>query len=72
MAKKSTDSKAKIGGVKKTHPAHPPDLDLHEDGAPIEKFRGERTPMAEHTGDPGSLEEETLDRDAPYNQTYGR
>lgn len=42
-----------------------------KEGAPIEKFRGERTWLAEHTGEAGSLDEETLDRDAPYNQTYG-
>ncbi|MDB5347680.1 MAG: hypothetical protein JWP89_6057 [Schlesneria sp.] len=71
MAKKSTASKATTGSAKKPRPAKT-DLDAHEEGAPIEKFRGERKPMAEHTGDPGSLEEETLDRDAPYNQTYGR
>ena len=40
-------------------------------GAPIEHFRGERT-TGKHTGDAGSVDEETLDRDAPYNQTYGR
>jgi hypothetical protein len=41
-----------------------------EGGAPIEHYRGERT-RGTHTGDPGSLNDETLDRDAPYNKTYG-
>jgi hypothetical protein len=40
-------------------------------GAPMEHFRGERN-RGERTGDAGSLDEETLDRDAPYNRTYGR
>jgi hypothetical protein len=39
--------------------------------APIEHYRGERT-RAGQTGPQGSLEEETLDREAPYNKTYGR
>jgi hypothetical protein len=37
----------------------------------IEHYRGERT-RGKHTGEAGSLEDETLDRDAPYNRTYGR
>jgi len=37
----------------------------------MEHFRGERN-RGERTGDAGSLDEETLDRDAPYNHTYGR
>jgi hypothetical protein len=45
--------------------------DPSDQGALIEHFRGERT-RGEHTGEPGSLEDETLDRDAPYNRTYGR
>jgi hypothetical protein len=72
MAKKSTAPKTSTGSAKKPRPAKTPDLDVHGEGAPIEKFRGERNPMPEHTGAPGSLDEETLDRDAPYNQTYGR
>jgi hypothetical protein len=40
-------------------------------GALMEHFRGERN-RGERTGDAGSLDEETLDRDAPYNHTYGR
>ncbi len=71
MAKKSTASKTTAGPAKKPHSANKPDVDAHEEGAPVEKFRGERTRMIEHTGDAGSLEEETLDSDAPYNQTYG-
>jgi hypothetical protein len=39
-------------------------------GAPIEHYHGEPN-RGKKTGDPGSLEEETLDRDAPYNKTYG-
>ena len=45
--------------------------EISDRGAPIEHFRGERN-RGQHTGDAGSLEEETLDRDAPYNRTYGR
>ena len=37
-------------------------------GAPIEHYHGEPN-RGKKTGDPGSLEEETLDRDAPYNKT---
>lgn len=40
-------------------------------GAPIEHYRGEPD-RGLRTGNPGSLEEETLDADAPYNRTYGR
>lgn len=39
-------------------------------GVLMEHFRGERS--RERTGEAGSLDEETLDRDAPYNRTYGR
>ncbi len=39
-------------------------------GAPVEHYHVE--PTGKTTGDPGSLDEETLDRDAPYNKTYGR
>jgi hypothetical protein len=39
-------------------------------GAPIEKYRGEITDGS-RVGDPGDLEEETLDRDAPFNKSYG-
>jgi hypothetical protein len=45
--------------------------DVSDQGAPIEHFRGERN-RGQHTGDAGSLDEETLDRAAPYNRTYGR
>jgi hypothetical protein len=38
---------------------------------PREHYRGERSPGIP-VAEPGSLEEETLDRDAPYNRTYGR
>ena len=40
-------------------------------GAPIEHYHGEPN-RGKKTGDPGSLDQETLDRDAPYNKTYGR
>jgi len=40
-------------------------------GAPIEHYRGERTPHGT-TEDPGDIEQETLDARAPYNKTYGR
>jgi hypothetical protein len=37
---------------------------------PIEHYRGERNrPQVLETG---SLDEETLDRGAPFNKTYGR
>jgi|ERR1700677_4491018 hypothetical protein len=45
--------------------------EVGERRAPIEHYRGERT-RAGQTGPQGSLEEETLDREAPYNKTYGR
>lgn len=44
---------------------------LPADGAPIEHYRGEPD-RGERTGGQGSLEEETLDPQAPYNKTYGR
>ena len=40
-------------------------------GAPIEHDRGEPGPHR-RTGDPGDLEEETLDPGAPFNKSYGR
>ncbi len=40
-------------------------------GAPIERYRGEPTDDG-RTGDEGDLTLETLDHDAPFNQTYGR
>ncbi|WP_437228938.1 hypothetical protein SH661x_001165 [Planctomicrobium sp. SH661] len=39
-------------------------------GAPIEHYHGEPT-RGERTGSPGDLEEVTLDKNAPYNRTYG-
>ncbi len=44
--------------------------EISERRAPIEHYRGERS-RGQQTGPLGSLEEETLDRDAPYNKTYG-
>ena len=38
--------------------------------APIEQCHGETT--SKHLTEQGDLDEETLDRDAPYNKTYGR
>ena len=54
-------------------PADRPDVDEEYGGrgAPIEHYHGEPN-RGKRTGEPGSLEEETLDRDAPYNKTYGR
>jgi hypothetical protein len=40
-------------------------------GPRIEHYRGEPH-RGQRADEPGSLEEETLDRDAPYNKTYGR
>lgn len=40
------------------------------EGAPVERFRGEVT-NGERVGDPGDLEEDTLDKDAPFNKTHG-
>lgn len=48
-----------------------PGKEAADRGAPIEHYHGEPN-RGKKTGDPGSLEEETLDRDAPYNKTYGR
>ena len=54
-------------------PTDRPDVDEEYGGrgAPIEHYHGEPN-RGKRTGEPGSLEEETLDRDAPYNKTYGR
>ena len=39
---------------------------------PVEEhYRGEPKESI-HPADPGSLEKETLDRDAPFNKTYGK
>jgi hypothetical protein len=77
MTKKTTRPTTTNDTPKKTRSVKTPvtdrrdePADIHE-GAPIEKFRGERTQLPLHTGDPGALEEETLDSDAPYNRTYG-
>jgi hypothetical protein len=48
-----------------------PGKEAADRGAPIEHYHGGPN-RGKKTGDPGSLEEETLDRDAPYNKTYGR
>ena len=48
-----------------------PVKEAEDQGAPIEHHHGEPN-RGKKTGDPGSLDEETLDRDAPYNKTYGR
>ena len=42
----------------------------NEQGPPIEHYHGERT--SDHNTDQGDLDDETLDRIAPYNKTYGR
>jgi hypothetical protein len=41
-----------------------------EHRVPIEHYRGERN--RPQILEAGSLDEETLDRDAPFNKTYGR
>lgn len=61
MSKKTGSDKPK--GTNKKHSAH-------EEGAPVERYRGEITDGS-RVGDPGDLEEETLDRDAPFNKSYG-
>jgi hypothetical protein len=88
MAKKTTTAKAKRSArprlekhsakSKRSEQSHPSVENTevaHEEtsdqGAPIEHFRGERN-RGQHTGEAGSLDEETLDRAAPYNRTYGR
>lgn len=38
-------------------------------GVPIEHYPGE--PGSSRVDDPGDLEEETLDSNAPFNKTYG-
>jgi hypothetical protein len=67
-AAKSKRSELNHPNVDRTDVAHE---QMTDRGARIEHFRGERN-RGQHTGDVGSLEEETLDRDAPYNRTYGR
>jgi len=46
-------------------------VEREDTGAPIEHYRGERNDHGT-TGDPGDIELETLDANAPYNKTYGR
>lgn len=64
MSKKTDETKPKSTTAK---PAKP---EKQDQGAPIERYRGEITD-GEHNGHPGDLEEETLDRDAPFNKSYG-
>ena len=71
-------SRSRAAESKRSEDSHPDvenrDLEHEADsdrGAVMEHFRGERN-RGERTGDPGSLDEETLDRGAPYNRTYGR
>ncbi len=63
MTKKSSSAKSRTA----TKPVSDDNIDQ---GAPIEHFRGERA-RDRKTGDSGDIEEETLDRDAPFNKTYG-
>lgn len=58
----STDKTRSASGRKRK-----PERDL---GATAE--RGEAEPLTRPIGDQGDLDDETLDRDAPYNKTYGR
>jgi hypothetical protein len=87
MAKKTTTAKTKqtskrqtaaTGAKAKRPDAKHRDIE-HSDaehmadtghGAPIEHYHGERN-RGKLIDEPGSLDEETLDRDAPYNRTYG-
>jgi hypothetical protein len=83
MAKKMTTKKKTTAKVKRTTKSKSaetsksatrrevPQREDERTGAPIEHYRGEPN-RGKKTGDPGSLEEETLDRSAPYNKTYGR
>lgn len=67
-----TGAKAKRPDVKHRDVEHA-DAEHRADagrGAPIEHYHGEPN-QGKLTGDAGSLDEETLDRDAPYNRTYG-
>lgn len=43
--------------------------DASTNGTPIETYKGD--PSATHTSEVGDIEEETLDRNAPFNKTYG-
>lgn len=63
MTRKTPASKAT---TKKSAPRSAKD----DQGAPIERYHGEVTD-GKRTGDPGDLDEETLDRDAPFNKSYG-
>jgi hypothetical protein len=78
MAKKRTTAKAKRtskpqSAESKTQAKRPgvKHKDDGDRGAPIEHFHGEPN-RANQIDQPGSLDQETLDRDAPYNKTYGR
>ena len=78
-AKSSKPSHSRTAGQSNRSAGSHPDVEnrdveheVHPDrGALMEHFRGERT-RGERTGEAGSLDEETLDRGAPYNRTYGR
>jgi hypothetical protein len=67
--RKSTSRSAKPTAQAK-RPDEKPRAEV-DPGARIEHYRGEPH-RSQRTGEPGALEEETLDRDAPYNKTYGR
>jgi hypothetical protein len=47
-----------------------PEEELSNQGIPEEHYYGER--LSRTPGNPGSLDDETLSNDAPYNRTYGR
>jgi hypothetical protein len=78
MAKKTTTSRGKR--TSKSHPTEQKTQNIPQDakrdkdaerGAPVEHYHVEPN-RGERTGSPGSVEEETLDRSAPYNKTYGK
>jgi hypothetical protein len=78
MAKKTTTARvnrsAKSRSDAESTESNGPDVKREDEGvrgAPIERYRGEPN-RQERTGAPGSLENETLDRSAPFNKTYGR
>jgi hypothetical protein len=70
QGKRKSTSRSTKATAQAKRPDEKQGADVHP-GARIEHYRGEPH-RSERTGEPGSLEEETLDRDAPYNKTYGR
>jgi hypothetical protein len=79
-AAKSRSRTAKPRGTEHATPARRPRRERAERGVPSREEEEHRVPIEHYRGErnrpqvlePGSLDEETLDRGAPFNKTYGR